>query len=82
MLQEEGKTQRKFGGEGIFPKKGIDFTKNNSHVVKMSSIRFIISLFTTLDLECIGNLPLWRIGRGDLYGAIKGIQSKRSREPS
>jgi len=33
-------------------KKGIDFIEKFSHVVKMSSIRVILHLVASLDLEC------------------------------
>ena len=38
--------------KGFAQKEGFDFTKKNSHVVKMSSIRVILGLVAALDLEC------------------------------
>eukprot|EP00253_Pinus_taeda_P004835 PITA_04835 len=38
--------------KGFAQKEGIDFTEIFSHVVKMSSIRVILGLVATLDLEC------------------------------
>ena len=38
--------------KGFAQKEGIDFTEIFSPVVKMSSIRVILGLVTTLDLEC------------------------------
>ena len=38
--------------KGFVEKEGIDFTKKNSSVVKISFIRVIIGLVAALDLEC------------------------------
>ena len=38
--------------KGFAQKEGIDFTEIFSHVVKMSSIKVILVLIATLDLEC------------------------------
>ena len=38
--------------KGFSQKEGIDFNENFSPVVKMSSIRVILGLAATLDLEC------------------------------
>ena len=38
--------------KGFSQKEGIDFTENFSPIVKMSSIKVILGLVATLDLEC------------------------------
>ena len=51
----EGKKERykaRLVVKGFAEKEGIEFTKKNSLVVKMSSIRVILGLVAALDLEC------------------------------
>ena len=57
MINHEGDEKKERYKErlvvkGFAQKEGIDFTKIFSPIVKISSIRVILGLFATLDLEC------------------------------
>lgn len=76
------KVQGKVGCKGFGQKKGIDFDENFSLVTKMSSIRTILSLITSLNLKIEQLDVKTAFLHGDLYGTIYFKQSKdlKSRE--
>ena len=79
----EGKKERykaRLVVKGFAQKEGIDFTEIRSHVVKMSSIRVILGLVATFDLECEQLDIKTTFLHGDLKDEIYMEQLDRFRE--
>ena len=88
MKQEEHTSQPRYKArlvvKGFSQKKGIDFDEIFSPVVKMSSIRVVLGLATSLDLEIQQMDVKTAFLHGDLDKEIymeqtRGFRSKRER---
>ena len=71
--------------KGFAQKKGIDFDEIFSLVVKVTSIRTILSLvvvedFASWTVGCKNNLSPWGFGGRDLYATATGVWGQREGE--